>query len=136
MSLRGSLGVVELVGVVAIGLGLAGCPDDAVNKLTDAPPLADTPIDAPVCVAPTGAGTMHQSITAPETWTAAASPHVIPFDINIAATVTIEPCAVVRIAVEKGIDMPISSMVARLVGTEVSVAEAARELMTRPLKQE
>ncbi|MGB4826080.1 MAG: NAD(P)H-dependent glycerol-3-phosphate dehydrogenase [Paracoccaceae bacterium] len=44
--------------------------------------------------------------------------------------------AVVRIAVEKGIDMPISSMVARLVGTEVSVAEAARELMTRPLKQE
>ncbi len=101
MSLRGSLGVVELVGVAVIGLGLTGCPDDAVNKLPDAPPPADAAIDAPVCAAPTGTGTMHQSINSPETWTAAASPHVIPFDINIAATLTIEPCAVVRIAVAK-----------------------------------
>jgi hypothetical protein len=50
------------------------------------------------CVDPTGAGTMHGSITQDETWTAAASPHVIPFDINIGATVTLEPCAEVKIA--------------------------------------
>jgi glycerol-3-phosphate dehydrogenase (NAD(P)+) len=44
--------------------------------------------------------------------------------------------AVVRIAVQKGIDMPISSMVARLVDAEIDVTEAVRALMTRPLKQE
>jgi len=50
------------------------------------------------CVAPTGPGTTHASVTAAQTWTAAASPHVLPYDINISAPVTIEPCAVVRIA--------------------------------------
>ena len=44
--------------------------------------------------------------------------------------------AVVRIALEKGIEMPVSSMVARLVAGEIAVGEAVRELMTRPLKQE
>jgi len=44
--------------------------------------------------------------------------------------------AVVRIALEKAIEMPVSLMVARLVAGEIAVAEAVRELMTRPLKQE
>ena len=44
--------------------------------------------------------------------------------------------AVVRIALEKRIEMPVSLMVARLVASEITVAEAVRELMTRPLKQE
>ncbi len=81
---------------------LAACGDDGVTKLPDAPPAPiDAPVDAPMCAAPTGAGTMHGSVTAAETWTAAASPHIIPFDINVAAAVTIEPCAVVQIAVKK-----------------------------------
>jgi hypothetical protein len=51
------------------------------------------------CVPPTGTGTSHAlEVTAPETWTAAASPHVIPNDLNLLAQVTLEPCAVVRIA--------------------------------------
>ena len=57
------------------------------------------------CVAPTGPGTTHGSV-APnmaETWTAAASPHVLPNDITISALVKIEPCAVVRIAAGKTI---------------------------------
>ncbi|HEX2817827.1 MAG TPA: hypothetical protein VHN39_15650, partial [Phenylobacterium sp.] len=49
------------------------------------------------CTAPTGAGTTHGSINAAETWTEAGSPHIIPFDINVSAPVTIQECAVVRI---------------------------------------
>src|SRR5450755_2923923 len=49
------------------------------------------------CAAPTGAGTTHGSINAAETWTEAGSPHIIPFDINVSAPVTIQECAVVRI---------------------------------------
>jgi hypothetical protein len=55
------------------------------------------------CPAPTGPGTTHGSITTAQTWTAAASPHILPSDIGISAPVTIEPCAVVRIAVGKTI---------------------------------
>ncbi len=49
------------------------------------------------CTAPSGAGTTHGSINAAETWTEAGSPHIVPFDINVAAAVTIQECAVVRI---------------------------------------
>lgn len=52
----------------------------------------------PTCVAPSGAGTQHTtSITAPETWTAAGSPHVVPYDLGVTAQVTLEPCATVLI---------------------------------------
>ncbi|MBX3192402.1 MAG: hypothetical protein KF819_35755 [Labilithrix sp.] len=51
------------------------------------------------CAPPTGAGTTHD--TAPsidETWTAAASPHVVSGSLSLPAgrTITIEPCAVVQ----------------------------------------
>ena len=56
------------------------------------------------CKAPTGSGTTHNiNVTASQVWTEAGSPHVLPFDINISAPVTIEACAVVRIAVNKTI---------------------------------
>lgn len=51
------------------------------------------------CELPTGAGTDHGSApTADETWTAAASPHTVTANITLPAgrTVTIEPCAIVR----------------------------------------
>jgi len=44
---------------------------------------------------------MHSSVTAAETWTAADSPHDLPYDTEITAAVTIEPCAVVTIAAGK-----------------------------------
>ncbi len=44
--------------------------------------------------------------------------------------------AATRLAVEKGIDMPVTAMVARLVAGETNLGEAVRELMSRPLKQE
>ncbi|HEV7574601.1 MAG TPA: hypothetical protein VGO85_01035 [Caldimonas sp.] len=49
------------------------------------------------CAAQTGVGTTHGSVSVAETWTEAGSPHIIPFDINVAAAVTIQECAVVRI---------------------------------------
>jgi hypothetical protein len=53
----------------------------------------------PSCPALTGAGTTHTgTISADTTWTAAASPHLITFDmaIDAAVTLTLEPCAVVQ----------------------------------------
>lgn len=64
-------------------------------------PVMMTP-DAGSCPAPSGAGTMHgASLTMPETWTASGSPHVLPFDTSISAALTLEPCAVVTLAVDK-----------------------------------
>lgn len=56
---------------------------------------------------PTGSGpTEHTtSLTAPETWTAADSPHVIPFDITLSAQLTLEPCVEVRIAAGRTISI-------------------------------
>lgn len=44
--------------------------------------------------------------------------------------------AIDRIAVSRKIDMPVSSMVAALVGQRIGLAEAIQTLLTRPLKQE
>lgn len=51
------------------------------------------------CAAPSDAGTTHQdNITADETWTAAGSPHILTFGFDVRdATLTIEPCAIVRV---------------------------------------
>ena len=42
-------------------------------------------------------------MTTAQTWTAAASPHNVPNDINITAQLVIEPCAVVRIGLGRTI---------------------------------
>ena len=44
--------------------------------------------------------------------------------------------AAVRLAEGMGIEMPVAAMVARLVAERIGVAEAVRQLMSRPLKQE
>ena len=57
------------------------------------------PVVASSCTPPSGAGTTHGSVgSAPETWTAAGSPHIVPFDLSVGNTITLEACAVVRIA--------------------------------------
>ena len=72
--------------------GTVGNADVTTLNLTCGPVGGALP-----CAAPSGAGTTHGSINAAETWTEAGSPHIIPFDINISAAVTIQECAVVRI---------------------------------------
>ena len=56
------------------------------------------------------------------------------------ANVTVEGVATaratVRLAARLGTDVPVAAMVARLVAGEIGVAEAVRQLMSRPLKQE
>lgn len=78
---------------------LAACGDDGmVRPLPDSPPPPDVMV-APPCEPPTGPGTEHSgTISADQTWTAAASPHIVTFNLSVQnATLTIEPCAVVRI---------------------------------------
>ncbi len=75
--------------------------------------IAITGTSVPPCVAPAGTGTTHGSINVAETWTEEGSPHIVPFDINISAPVSIEACAVVRIATGGTITItPSGSMIA------------------------
>ena len=74
------------------GSGTMSNADVSGVKVTCAPVVV-----ASTCVPPTGAGTLHGSVSAAETWTEAASPHTLRFDIGVSAPITIEPCAVVRI---------------------------------------
>lgn len=75
--------------VIAI-IALAACTPNSSPSPDAAPPS---------CMPASGAGTMHTTtISQPETWTAAESPHVIPGDLSVAATVTIEACAIVELA--------------------------------------
>ena len=99
--------------IVCTLIALAACSND--NTLPDARPQIDAPplpdarelIDAPPlpsCTAPTGAGTVHGgSVSADETWTEAASPHILMYDTSVYATLTLEPCAVVRLPAGKTI---------------------------------
>lgn len=67
------------------------------------------------CVDPTGPGTMHGgTVNADETWTAAASPHIVPYDLSVYAKLTLEACAVVLIAEKRTITVgsPAASIVA------------------------
>lgn len=65
-----------------------------------------TDADVPSTCAPvTGAGTTHDKAPdADETWTAAASPHIVSTSLSIAAgrTLTVEPCAIVQFAATAG----------------------------------
>ena len=76
--------------------------DDAGTPAADGG--ADTSVPS-TCPAVTGAGTKHDATpTADETWTAAASPHVIGAKLSIPAgrTITVEPCAIVQIKSASG----------------------------------
>jgi hypothetical protein len=64
--------------------------DAAPDMAPDLTPVA--------CPRTTGPGTVHdQPVTADERWTAEASPHLVPADLTVYRTLTIEPCAQVRI---------------------------------------
>ncbi|HUJ57684.1 MAG TPA: hypothetical protein VLX92_04315, partial [Kofleriaceae bacterium] len=113
--------------IVAL-LGAAACTDPAATT-----PTPDAP--APACTPPAGPGTTHATtISGPETWTAAASPHVIPADLAISAQVTIEACAQVLIAPNTTVTLETGgSIVAR--GTADAPVTFDRSDATRPWAQ-
>lgn len=99
-------GFLSLASVVVLA-----CSDSASKSAPAADagtPAADGGADTSVpstCPAVTGAGTKHDATpTADETWTAAASPHVIGAKLSIPAgrTITVEPCAIVQIKSASG----------------------------------
>ncbi|OJY23786.1 MAG: hypothetical protein BGO98_17740 [Myxococcales bacterium 68-20] len=106
---RGRLALVVCGAVLA---GAAACTDDAPEG-SETPGTDDVDSGTPDAIRPstcapvTGEGTKHSGNleTGQETWTAAASPHVIDFPVTIreGETLTIEPCAVVRIRKDMGI---------------------------------
>ena len=78
--------------------GVSGGSGTVGNTAVNGVKVTCTPVSVPSSCAPqTGAGTLHGSVNAAETWTEAASPHTLRFDISVSAPITIEPCAVVRI---------------------------------------
>lgn len=99
------------VALAAFGAG-AGCTDDAApaeatpGEGSDGGAGEDAPV-ASTCTPPTGEGTVHSGSLASdsEVWTEAASPHVIDFGLTIreGQSLTIEPCAVVRIRKGQGV---------------------------------
>lgn len=68
--------------------------DDAGSSATE-----DAALPTVACPEARGPGTMHEGvIDSDETWTATDSPHIVTFGVEIdGATLTIEPCAVVRV---------------------------------------
>jgi hypothetical protein len=103
--------------VVAAGMSIAACSSSSSSGPdpvgVDAGPKPDAGADAPTgdgsvvtnCPKPTGGPTQHQGTIEDETWTADKSPHVLPYDLSVAGTLTIEPCAEVLIGQGKTIDV-------------------------------
>ena len=76
------------------GLIDSGTGDAGGGTVDPADPTPDELSTRGACAPVVGAGTSHSgTIAADETWTAAASPHHVTFDLDIKAKVTIEPCA-------------------------------------------
>jgi hypothetical protein len=101
-----------LSGVIALGALFVLVP--ACEESTSSSPSPDSGITtgdgggASECPAPTAGPTKHEGdVKDGEVWTAAGSPHIVEYDVNIreGATLTIEPCAEVRIAKERRINV-------------------------------
>lgn len=101
-SVLGLVSVLVLVPAFAACEDSSAAPDDpsVPAPVTSAPTPAPGPAP-PACTAPTKGPTTHKGdIAADETWRADESPHIIDYNVTIrnGRTLTIEPCAEVRIA--------------------------------------
>jgi len=105
--------VSSLSAVIALGALALLAPACEVDSTSAGPgDSSDTTGDAgaPVldCPVPTAGPTKHSGdIEDGEVWTAAGSPHIVEYDVNVrdGKTLTIEPCAEVRVAAEKRINV-------------------------------
>lgn len=78
-------------------VGFLGCSDDTGGEGGEAGEGGGSVKNE--CKAVSGSGTEHSSVTADETWTAEGSPHIVTENLTIpeGVTVTLEPCAEVRV---------------------------------------
>jgi len=137
--MRACAGLAVLIGLAATAFA---CSDDTATSPAappDAGPLPDSGATdgggafVP-CPTTTSGPTAHDStITADETWTADKSPHVIDNDLAINATVTIEPCAEVRIAAATSITVSGGKLVA--IGREGNGIRIHASDPTKPFAQ-
>lgn len=75
-------------------------PPSAADGGSIDPPSSEAGAPVVDCPAPSGGPTTHKGdIQGEETWTAAGSPHIVEFDVNVrnGAKLTIEPCAEVQV---------------------------------------
>jgi len=101
-----------------VGLALAACSD---TEEPEPPPTA-------TCAEPTGTPVEHQgTVTSPQTW-AASTPHLISANMTLSAPVTVEGCAVVRVAA--GMSVAIGSG-----GSLISAGSAERPVRFEPAEQ-
>ena len=103
---RCTLALGSLLSLFGVAPHFGGCSSSDASPLqgdaaVDPGDDAGTDANVPSTCAPvTGEGTKHsRAAAADETWTAATSPHVVDAALTIAAgrTLTVEPCAVVRL---------------------------------------
>jgi len=94
-----ALSTFAALGALAL-LGPA-CEAETSTSAPDTPSNDDAGAPAVDCPAPTAGPTKHSGdVKDGEVWTAAGSPHIVEGDVNVrdGATLTIEPCAEVRMA--------------------------------------
>ena len=99
--------------IVASGLvlGLGGCEEEPASSPAAPDAGSDVEVDGGStveneCTPATAGPTTHRdNVNAPETWTAAGSPHIVQGDITINGALTIEPCAEVLIAPQRAISV-------------------------------
>lgn len=118
-------------------LAAAGCDSTTTPDPGPTGGAALTPdalVAATGCTPATGAGTTHDTtITADETWTAAGSPHRVPFNLTIEATVTLEPCAVVLVGKQVSISVGNSPKVGAIVARGEVTQAADGSVAARPV---
>jgi hypothetical protein len=105
-----------------------------VGACRGAPPGCTSPSQPSTCAAPTGGPTMHGgTLNHDEVWTAAGSPHLVTSSVVVAGplspTLTIEPCAEVRIAAQSALQIGQTGNAATLVavGTETEPIRFVRK---------
>ena len=92
----------------------ASAPDAGSTAIDPTPDELST---RGTCPAVTGTGTEHQGrISADETWSAAGGPHHVTADLQILATVTLEPCTLVLVDTGVQISVGTSTDAGSIVG--------------------